>query len=254
MSSAGVSRIPARRKMSDAEWQTRVDLAACYRLAHMNGMSKVIWNHITARVPGEEGHILINDLGLRYDEMTASNLLKIDFEGNVIDGNPKWLNRSGWVIHGCIHRARPDVSCIMHTHSRGGQGVAALKCGFLPLTQESMMFYEEVSYHAFEGIASDLDERDRLVADLGTNDQLIMVNHGLLTTGRTIAETYWRMFYLERACALQMDVLACGQDYVLPTREAGIKAREQYKNGKPGEKEWPALLRILDKECPDYKT
>ena len=254
MSIAAVTKNPARSRMSDAEWQTRVDLAACYRLADMNGMSKVIWNHITARVPGDEGRILINELGLRYDEVTASNLLKIDYDGNILDGNPKGLNRSGWVIHGAIHQARPDVACVMHTHSRGGQGVSALRCGLLPLCQEAMMFYEEVSYHGYEGLASGLDERERLVADLGRNDQLIMLNHGLLTVGRTIGETYWRMFHLERACALQMDVLASGQEYVLPPREVCVKAREQYRDGKPGEPEWPALVRLVDKKSPDYKT
>jgi ribulose-5-phosphate 4-epimerase/fuculose-1-phosphate aldolase len=254
MSITAINTTSGRHRMSEAEWQTRVELAACYRLADMNHMSKVIWNHITARVPGEEGHILINELGLRYDEVTASNLLKIDFEGNIIDGNPKGLNRSGWVIHGAIHQARHDVACVMHTHSRGGQGVSALRCGLLPLCQEALMFFEEVSYHGYEGLASGVDERVRLVADLGANDQLIMRNHGLLTVGRSIGEAFWRMYHMERACALQMDVLACGQEYELPPREACVKAREQYRDGKPGGPEWPALLRLVDKVCPDYKT
>ncbi|MBX9451621.1 MAG: class II aldolase/adducin family protein [Mesorhizobium sp.] len=245
----------AQKDVSAEEWQARVDLAACYRLAHMNRMSKVIWNHITARIPGPQDHILINRFGLRYDEITASNLIKIDLEGNVLDGeDPRFLNRSGYVIHAAVHKARPDVTCVMHTHSRGGQGVAALKCGLLPLSQEAMMFYEDVGYHGFEGIANDEDEMDRLARDLGDKNQLILANHGLLTAGATVGETYWRMFHLELACGLQMDVLAAGQDYVLPPREICEKTREQYKKGRPGLHEWPALLRMLDQSCPEYKS
>lgn len=240
--------------MSEVEWQTRVDLAACYRLAHQNRMSKVIWNHITARVPGTET-ILINRFGLRYDEITASNLIRIDLEGNVLDGaDPAHLNRSGFVIHAAVHLARPDLSCVMHTHSRGGQGVSALKCGLLPLCQEALMFYEDVGYHDFEGLADGEDEMERLARDLGTHNQMILRNHGLLTGGSTIAEAYWRMFHLELACGLQMDVLATGQDYVLPSPAACIKTREQYKRARPGIPEWPALLRSLEHTSPGYAS
>ena len=242
------------QQFSDIEWEIRCDLAACYRLAHLNGMSKVIYNHITARIPGPEEHILINRFGLRYDEVTASNLMTIDLDGNIINGDADQLNYSGYVIHSAVHRARPDVQCVMHTHSRGGQGVASLKCGLLPLCQEALMFFEEVGVHGYEGISDDEEERDRLASDLGSFNQLLLVNHGLLTVGATIGEAYWRMFHLERAFGLQMDVLATGQDYYLPPREVCVKARQQYADGKPGLKEWPPLLRMLDRDYPDYKT
>ena len=241
-----------RTQWSEAEWKTRVDLAACYRLADLNHMSQVIWNHITARIPGTD-EILINRLGLRFDEIRASNLLKITIDGKVIDGTPDELNFTGYVIHGAVHKARPDTACVMHTHSRGGQGVAAMKRGLLPLTQESMMFFEDVAYHAYEGLSLDESECERLARDLEDKKQMVLRNHGLLTVGHTIAEAYWRMFYLERCCQAQMDVLATGEELESPPREVCLKAREQMTSGPVGRREWPALLRQLDKLCPDYK-
>jgi ribulose-5-phosphate 4-epimerase/fuculose-1-phosphate aldolase len=241
------------KRPGDAERRMRVDLAACYRLAHMYGMSKVVWNHITARLPGSD-LILINRFGLRYDEITASNLLTIDLDGNVIDGSADELNVTGYVIHSAVHRARPDVVAVMHTHARGGRAVSALKCGLLPLSQEAMLFYEQIAYHDYEGLSDDEDERARLARSLGQMDQMILRNHGLLTVGRTIAEAFWRMFQLEMACAHQMDVLASGQEYLIPTAEVCRKARQQYLDDGPGRLEWPALLRQLDRLCPDYAT
>jgi ribulose-5-phosphate 4-epimerase/fuculose-1-phosphate aldolase len=216
-------------------------------------MSKVVWNHITARLPSTD-LILINRFGLRYDEITASNLLTIDLDGNVIDGSPDELNITGYVIHSAVHRARPDVVGVMHTHARGGRGVSALKCGLLPLSQEAMLFYEQLAYHDYEGLSDDEDERERLARNLGRMDQMVLQNHGLLTVGRTIAETFWRMFQLEMACAHQMDVLASGQEYIVPAPEVCRKARQQYLDDGPGRSEWPALLRQLDRLCPDYAS
>lgn len=241
-----------RGQWSEAEWKVRVDLAACYRLADLNHMSQVIWNHITARIPGTD-EILINRLGLRFDEIRASNLLKITIEGQVVDGSPDELNFTGYVIHGAVHKARPDTACVMHTHTRGGQGVAALKCGLLPLTQEAMMFYDDVAYHDYEGLSLDESECSRLAHDLGDRKQMILRNHGLLTVGSTIAEAYWRMFYLDMACRAQMDVMATGQEISLPAPETCLKARQQLTARPVGRLEWPALLRQLDKLCPDYK-
>ncbi|MGE3149056.1 MAG: class II aldolase/adducin family protein, partial [Pseudorhodoplanes sp.] len=231
------------------------ELAACYRLADMNRMSKVVWNHITLRIPGTE-HILINRFGLRYDEIRASNLLKITLDGEVLDGTPEELNFTGYVIHGAIHKTRKDVSCVMHTHSRGGQGVAALKQGLLPLAQEGMLFYEDVAYHDYEGYSDDTEECDRIAAHFGNHWQMIMRNHGLLTAGRNVGEAYWRMYYLEMCCQLQMDVMATGGEMVIPPHEVCLKARNQtLANGRiPGTDEWPALLRLVDKTAPDYKT
>jgi ribulose-5-phosphate 4-epimerase/fuculose-1-phosphate aldolase len=245
--------IGSNKRFADAEWRMRVDLAACYRLAHIYGMSKVVWNHITARLPGS-GLILINRFGLRYDEITASNLLTIDLDGHVLDGSADELNVTGYVIHSAVHRARSDVVCVMHTHARGGRGVAALKCGLLPLSQEAMLFYEQLAYHDYEGLSDDEDERERLARSLGRMDQMILRNHGLLTVGRTVGEAFWRMFQLEMACTHQMDVLASGQEYLIPAPEVCRKARRQYLDDGPGRWEWPALLRQLDRSCPDYAT
>jgi ribulose-5-phosphate 4-epimerase/fuculose-1-phosphate aldolase len=242
------------RVMPDAEWAQRVDLAAAYRLVDLYKMSKVIWNHITARIPGTDDRVLINRFGLRYDEVKASNLLTIDLDGNVIDGTREDLNITGYVIHSAIHRARPDVACVLHSHSRGSRAVAALKCGLLPLSQEALTFYDDVGYHDYEGLSDDEEERDRLAAALGDKNQMFLRNHGVITVGRTVAEAYWRMFILELACANQMDVLAAGQDYVIPPREVCLKARGQHLKSQLGRDEWPALLRQLDGVCPDYRT
>jgi ribulose-5-phosphate 4-epimerase/fuculose-1-phosphate aldolase len=251
MTAIAYTRSPSA-SMSEAEWKMRIDLAACYRIADQNHMSKVVWNHITARIPGENC-FLINRFGLRYDEITASNLLKVDSDGNPIDGTIEELNVTGYVIHGAIHDARPDVVCVMHTHSRGGQVIAALQCGLLPLCQEAMLFYESLAYHDYEGISDDLSERDRLARDLGAMDQMVLRNHGLLTVGRTIGEAYWRMYQLERVCALQVEVLSTGQPYVLPPREVCVSAHQQSMRYQPGLHEWPALVRKLDQEGSDYR-
>ncbi len=244
-----------KSQFSEAEWRARVDLAACYRLADRNRMSMVIWNHITARVPGYEDRMLINRFGLRYDEITASNLLTIDLDGNIIDGGEDDLNTTGYVIHSAVHRVRHDAVCVMHCHSRGGTAVSALKEGLLPLCQEAMLSYGDLSYHDYEGLALDLDERERLAADLGQTYQMILRNHGLLTVGRTVAEAYWRMVTLEQACQLQMDVLASGRELVMPPREVCEATHRQMVEGRvPGGEEWVALLRQLDRDCPDYAS
>ena len=175
-----------RDTVSAEEWQARVDLAACYRLMDCYGMTDLIYNHITARIPGTQDHLLINLYGLLYKEITASSLVKIDVEGNILakPDTDYSINKSGYVIHGAIHKARPDVACIIHTHTRAGMAVAAMKCGLLPLSQTSIRFSGHIGYHDYEGPAVDTDERVRLVADLGPHDAMIMRNHGLLTCGR----------------------------------------------------------------------
>ncbi|MGE3149183.1 MAG: class II aldolase/adducin family protein [Pseudorhodoplanes sp.] len=247
------SRSEAQFPWSDSEWEARVALAACYRLADMNKMSDVVWNHITLRIPGTD-HILINRFGLRYDEIRASNLLKITLDGEVLDGSPQELNMTGYVIHGAVHKARHDVACVMHTHSRGGQAVAATRKGLLPLSQDALIFYEDIAYHDYEGYSDDTEECERIVRDLGSHNQMIMRHHGLLTAGRNVGEAYWRMHTLEKACQLQVDVLSMGLDYDLPPADVCRKAFEQRANRIPGEMEWPALLRIVDKVAPDYKS
>ena len=196
---------------SDAEWQARVDLAAAYRLTDHFGMTTLIYNHITARVPGMEDQFLINEYGLGYEEVAASNLVKIDMVGNILEEGEHRINFTGYVIHSAIHGARHDVACVMHTHTPYGMAVSALEEGLLPLQQEAYQFHERVSYHEFEGVAVDVDERERLVTDLGGNNAMILRNHGLLTVGRSVAEAWVRMWQLELACKIQVLAQSTGQ-------------------------------------------
>lgn len=246
--------VPAMQ-IPQTERQQRVDLAACYRLAERYKMGKIIWNHITARVPGTTDELLVFRLGCRYDEVTASNLLKINLQGQALDGPADNVNRAAYIIHGGLYRHRADIGCVMHSHSRGGQAVSCLKNGLLPLSQEAMMFYEDLAYHDYEGISDEASESDRLAADLGTRNQMILRNHGMITVGKTVGEAFWRMFYLEMACNLQIDVLATGVPYSLPSPEMCRKVRDQYLTDfAPGYYEWPALLRELNLNSPDYSS
>jgi ribulose-5-phosphate 4-epimerase/fuculose-1-phosphate aldolase len=237
------------------EWEQRVDLAACYRLADRYRMGKIIWNHITARVPSAPEELLVFRLGCRYDEVTASNLLKVDLSGSALDDRNDSVNQAAYIIHGGIYRHRPDVNCVMHSHSRGGQAVSCLRDGLLPLSQEAMMFYEDLAYHDYEGISDDLSESDRLALDLDRCNQMILRNHGLITVGKTVAEAFWRMYYLEMACSLQIDVLGSGAPYSIPSPEMCRKVRNQYlADFAPGYYEWPALLRELNRSEPGYAS
>jgi ribulose-5-phosphate 4-epimerase/fuculose-1-phosphate aldolase len=201
-----------------ADRQTRVDLAACYRLADLFGFSDIIWNHITARVPGTE-NFLINRFGLRFDEVTASNLLTLDLDGNLVDGGSadsiEDVNVTGFVIHSAIHAARPDVQCVMHSHTDAGMAVSVLRDGLMPMIQDALALYQRISYHDYEGLAVDKAERERLAASLGGNNAMILRNHGLLTCGETVGEAFMTMYYLDRACKVELRVLSSGQRYLL---------------------------------------
>src|SRR6476620_11795961 len=191
-----------RDQVSPTEWQARVELAACYRLVDAYAMSDLIYNHITARIPGTDDHLLINLYGLLYKEITASSLVKIDVEGNIVwkPDTDYGINKSGYVIHGAIHKARPDVSCIIHTHTRAGMAVSAMKCGLLPLNQTAIRFHGHIGYHPYEGPAVNLDEHKRIVESLGGHDAMIMRSHGLLSCGHTIAQAFNTMYQLEMSC------------------------------------------------------
>jgi ribulose-5-phosphate 4-epimerase/fuculose-1-phosphate aldolase len=255
-----------RERVSEVEWQVRVDLAACYRLMALYGMTDLIYNHITARIPGTADELLINPYGMLYEEITASSLVKIDIEGNILlqPDREYGINPAGYVIHSAVHHARQDVQCVIHTHSRAGMAVSAMSCGLLPLAQTSMRFYNCTSYHAFEGPALNLDERLRLVSDLGNNDTLILRNHGLLVCGRTIPDAFNRMYFLENACRLQVDAMAAGADLQFaPPAVAQLTAdifspdrstTNSIHTAKPldGELEWRALRRKLDRTDPTY--
>src|SRR5215472_2829150 len=198
-----------RNDVSEQEWQTRTDLAACYRLVDQYGMADLIYNHITARIPGTD-HLLINLYGLLYKEITASSLVKIDVEGNIVwkPDADYGINVSGYVIHGAIHKARPDVKCVLHTHTRAGMAVSAMQCGLLPLSQTSIRFVGHIGYHDYEGPAIDPEERERLVRDLGPHDAMVMRNHGLLTCGATVQQAFNTMYQLELSCRSQVDAMA----------------------------------------------
>ena len=241
-----------RNEVSAQEWQTRLDLAACYRLVDAYDMTDLIYNHITARIPGTE-HLLINLYGLLYKEITASSLVKIDVEGNIVTKphTDYSLNVSGYVIHGAIHKARPDVACVLHTHTRAGMAVAAMKCGLLPLSQTAIRFSGHIGYHDYQGPAVDLDERVRLVADLGPHDAMIMRNHGLLTCGATIQQAFNTMYQLELSCRSQVDVMAARTELSMPGENVLAHTAHLYQPGtrRPyGVLEWPALLRLLEAE------
>jgi ribulose-5-phosphate 4-epimerase/fuculose-1-phosphate aldolase len=246
---------PVRDQVSREEWEVRVNLAACYRLMAEYGMVEMVANHISARVPGTDNEFLINPYGMLYEEMTASSMIRIDIDGNVIfNATDYGVNQAGYVIHSAVHAARHDVDCIIHTHTLAGMAVSAMKCGILPIAQSSMRF-TDIAYHDYEGVALRLDERERLVKALGNREAMVLRNHGLLTTGASIPECFNNMYRLERACALQVTALSCNMKLQFPPDEV-----VQYTNNSmlPGVRrrmgllEWPALLRKLDRKDPSY--
>ncbi len=260
MTATVVSRLtdrPLRERVSADEWQTRVDLAAAYRLAHLYGWTtSLIYNHISARIPGPDHHFLLNPYGLRWDEVTASNLIKIDLDGNVLDDTPHEVNRAGYTIHSAIHIAREDATCVIHTHTEAGMAVSALEDGLMFTNQDSMTFYNRVAYHDFEGVAFDLDERERLIRDLGDKKVLILRNHGLLTTGASVAEAWVTMFYLDKVCSAQLALMAAtasGDRIRQPSKEICELTARQLESESCGEREWPALLRQLEQQGIDYQ-
>lgn len=251
--------------VSESEWQTRVDLAAFYRLCAHFGWTDLIYTHISARVPGEEEHFLLNPFGWLFDEVTASGLVKIDLEGNVVAPTDNKVHRAGFVIHSAIHSTRPDAQCVMHSHTRAGMAISMLKEGLLPLSQHAMMFTGRVGYHESEGFAVNLEERQRLIRDMGSNAVLILRNHGTLVAGSTIAETFSMMWHLEKAMQAQMDALATQRELTLPletvAQELGSIAFTGHLPPKPGAEpgplgrlEWPAMLRFLDRQDPSFRT
>jgi ribulose-5-phosphate 4-epimerase/fuculose-1-phosphate aldolase len=267
-----------RSQVSEVEWATRVDLAACYRLMAVFGMTDLIYNHISARIPGSEELYLINPYGMLYEEITASSLVKIDVQGHTLlqPDHGYNVNVAGFYLHAPIHVARPDVQCILHTHTRAGTAVSALSEGLLPLSQTAMRFHGRVAYHDFEGPAINGDECGRVVSDLGMHDVLILRNHGLLACGPSIAQAFNTMYWLENACRIQVDTLGCNRAIHLPAASAiantvscfsgeeitlsnetqtnpVLNAAARTKQGGYGSLEWPALLRKLDSLDLSYK-
>lgn len=245
-----------RLSVTPAEWAVRLDLAACYRLAAHFGLTDLIYTHISARVPGEEGRFLINAYGLLFPEIKASTLVKVTLDGAIVD-DPTGLgiNAAGFVIHGAVHGARHDVGCVMHTHTTAGLAVAAQRQGLLPLTQHAMRFTDAIGYHDYEGIALDLDEQARLVRDLGAHNAMILRNHGLLACGPTVHDAFDLMMHLERACQAQVAAAAGSADLVIPPHDVARKVAAQF--ARPGRQApanaWSALLRMLDRDDPSYR-
>ena len=244
--------------VAEGEWQARVNLAAAYRLVALYGWDDLIFTHLSARIPGPEHHFLINPFTHLFEEITASSLVKIDVEGNKIDDTPAPINRAGFVIHSAIHMARPDAVAVLHLHTPHGQAVSAMREGLLPHTQTAMIAHHDVAYHDFEGIATNLDERERIVADLGTKNSMLLRNHGTLTVGASIADAFMRMYFLERACQAQVMMLAAGRDGLNePEPEVAGVVRDQVSGTEMAmtveRLAWPALLRKLDRIDPGYR-
>ena len=241
--------------ITEEEWENRINLAACYHLADHFGFSDIVWNHITAKTSALKDTFLINPFGLRYDEVTASNLIEIDLDGKIVKGDYP-INETGFIIHGAIHKSRKDIKCVMHTHSRAGLAISCLEEGLKTYMQDAAMFFKRVSYHDWEGMSTHHEECDRLTKSLGGNKVMILRNHGLLTCGETIKETFVLMYYLDKACKNQIDILSTNKSVNMPSDNLMEYAASQYEDPKYkiGVHEWPALLRLLDKKKSKYKN
>jgi len=248
-----------KSSVSEAEWQMRKDLAACFRLVDLYGWSDLLATHLSARVPDAEDQFLINPFGLMFDEMTASSMIKVDEDGNQLSASDYDINPAGFVIHSAVHMARPEVACVIHTHTQAGVGVATQKDGLLPLTQQALAVLATTCYHDYEGIAFDISERERLAHDLANNNVLFLKNHGLLTVGNSVGEAFMWMYRAERACRFQLAFQQAGVEATPISEEMQQTTmdRNRAANSKDGyrpigKKEWPALLRKLDRENPGY--
>jgi ribulose-5-phosphate 4-epimerase/fuculose-1-phosphate aldolase len=247
---------PAANQYPASEWTQRVDLAACYRAIAMYGWDDLVFTHVSARVPGPHEHFLINPYGFLFEEITASSLVKVDLEGNQIGDSPHDVNPAGFVIHSAVHAARPDVACVVHTHTKAGVAVSAQKEGLLPLSQTSLFAVATLAYHDYEGVALNDEEKPRLIADLGDRSCLMLRNHGLLTTGATVADAFLQMYVFETACQIQLLAQSTGQALVSVPGPivAGIREQAgQVTRGLGGKLVWPAILRKLDRQDPSYR-
>ncbi len=246
--------------VSDTEWQLRCDLAALYRLVAHHRWTDFIYTHISARLPGAEHHFLINKYGVNFHQMRASDLVKIDLAGNVVEegeARSKPVNAAGFTIHSAIHMARPDLICVVHTHTAAGIAVSAQKHGLLPISQHALKFYGRLGYHGYEGIALDLDERERLVKDLGPHKAMVLRNHGLLMCGTSIPDAFMTTYMLERACQAQVAALAGGSELIIPPEEVCRFTSEQFRDTEDDEHYamvWQAALDLIEHDTPDYRS
>jgi ribulose-5-phosphate 4-epimerase/fuculose-1-phosphate aldolase len=241
-----------RHAVSAEEWQARVDLAALYRLVALYGWDDMVYTHISGRVPGPEHHFLINPYGMFFEEITASSLIKIDLDGNIVAPTKFAVNAAGFTIHSAVHAAREDAKFVMHLHSDQGVAVSATKQGLLPISQHAMIVLPHLAYHDYEGIALDLGERERLVRDLGDKHLMLLWNHGTLSLGETAGDCWQGMFFLERACRMQVMAAAGGQDQL---RMAPKEVQDVVKGQATrlvGALAWPGLMRKLQRESPGF--
>ena len=244
-----------KKDFNEEEWRNRVNLAACYHLADHFQMTDIIWNHITAKTSEQKETFLINQFGLRYDEVTASNLLEIDLEGNIVSGEGN-INYTGYIIHGAVHKARKEINCVMHTHTRAGLAISCLKDGLNPIFQDAAIFHNRVSYHDWQGMSTEVEECKDIAKNLGKNKVMILRNHGLLTCGETIGEAFILMYYLDKTCKNQLDTMSTGKPIIVPSDNIMEYAAGQYEDPRfrLGHHEWPALLRLLDQKNSIYKN
>lgn len=244
-------------RVGDAEWRARVDCAALYRLIALYGWDDMIFTHISLRLPGPDHHFLINPYGFLFDEITASSLVKVDLDGNIVDPTPYFINPAGFTIHSAIHAAREDAVCVLHCHTDAGVAVSAQKRGLLPISQTAMACTADLAYHDYEGVALELDERERLVADLGQKSFMLLRNHGTLTVGDSAASAFMRMFYLERACRMQVLARSGGE---LLECDSGMEQRVRGQTAPAFMKElggslaWPGLLRKVARQSPGFNS
>jgi ribulose-5-phosphate 4-epimerase/fuculose-1-phosphate aldolase len=243
-----------RTRVSAEEWGARVELAALYRLVALHGWDDGIFTHISMRVPGPDHHFLINPYGVYFEEMTASALVKVDLEGEVVMETPYRINPAGFTIHSAIHAARPDATCVMHLHTDCGVGVSAQAEGLLPISQNHLLLMPQLAYHGYEGVALNLDERERLVADLGDKSVMLLRNHGTLAVGASAATTWTSMYFLERACAQQVAALSGGREHILiaPQDSQDTAAGQSAGLSLVARLAWPGLLRKLERHLPGY--
>ncbi len=249
-----------QQKASPEEWQARLDLAAAYRLIASYGWDDLIYTHISARVPGTEDEFFINPFGLMFDEVSASSLVKINGKGDKVDDSPFPVNPAGFTIHSAIHQGRHDAACVIHLHTIAGTAVATDPRGLLPLNQTAMLVRDDIAYHDFEGVAVDLDERPRLQQDLGDKNIMLLRNHGTLVLGETVAEAFMRIYFIERACEMQVATLSSsGGEFYRATDDVQEKVAAQGRDAEIARQSanllaWPALLRRLDRIDPSYKN
>jgi ribulose-5-phosphate 4-epimerase/fuculose-1-phosphate aldolase len=251
------SRTDQSARISESEWALRVDLAACYRLCAHYGWTDLVFTHISARVPGTQDHFLLKPQDFMFEEVTAGSLVKVDVDGNKVADSPYEVQRAAFVIHSAVHAARPQVACVIHTHSKAGMAFSTIKnCELLPITQHAQMFYNNVAYHDYESFAENLDERARLARDLGDKWVMILRNHGLLVCGETVGRAFSFLSHLEKALEAQLYAMSTGAEINIPSKEVSeITSQRVFSDASPiGRNDWPALLRLLDRKDASFRN